>query len=190
MHPLTTITSLLAASFLAGLTTVNAAPKPKAATNAVTKRLTVDRIFHKKEFNSKGYSLSWLPGNRGYTRLESAKGGGNNIVRYRTGSKTGKVIVTAEDFTPAGSDTPLSVQGYTFSKGQGMVLIYTKSRRVWRSNTRGDYWLLNLGSRELRQLGGDAPPACAIGPRRDRRADNAGSGHDREALPVRQHAPV
>jgi dipeptidyl-peptidase 4 len=152
------ITSILTVLAFASTNAISAAPK----TNAHPEKLTVDRIFNAKEFTAKSHSVNWLPGKRGYTRLIPAKGGGSNIMRYTVKSKTGKVMVSAEDLTPAGSDAPLKIEGYAFSKGQSLVLIYTNSKRVWRKNTRGDYWLLDRGSRELRKLGGEAPPSSLM----------------------------
>ena len=37
-----------------------------------------------------------------------------------------------------------------------MLLIFTNTKRVWRANTRGDYWILNLETNNLKKLGGDA----------------------------------
>src|SRR5262249_19285169 len=45
---------------------------------------------------------------------------------------------------------------------EALLLIYTNSKRVWRKNTRGDYWVYDTGSRELRRLGGDAPPSSLM----------------------------
>ena len=43
------------------------------------------------------------------------------------------------------------------------LLIFTNSARVWRSNTRGDYWVLDLKANSLRKLGGaDAKPATLM----------------------------
>ena len=42
------------------------------------------------------------------------------------------------------------------------MLIFTNSRRVWRKNTRGDYWVFDLNGRDLRKLGGDAKPAALM----------------------------
>jgi len=135
---------------------------PLVAMAADSGRLSVDRIFNSKELAAKTHAVRWLPGNLGYTRLIPVKTGGANIVWYTVGSKTGKVMVSATELTPQGSSTPLKVEGYAFSKGRSLVLIYTNSKRVWRRNTRGDYWLLDRGSGELRKLGGDAPPSSLM----------------------------
>jgi len=43
------------------------------------------------------------------------------------------------------------------------VLIFTRSAKVWRLNTRGDYWVLDRRTGTLRQLGGrDAPPSSLM----------------------------
>src|SRR5277367_23678 len=42
------------------------------------------------------------------------------------------------------------------------VLVFTNSQTVWRQNTRGDYWVLNLKNGALRKLGGDAPASSLM----------------------------
>ncbi len=57
----------------------------------------------------------------------------------------------------------MNVEDYTCSpKDLSKVLIFTDSKRVWRRNTRGDYWVLDRSSRELRKLGGDAPASSLM----------------------------
>ena len=45
---------------------------------------------------------------------------------------------------------------------ESRLLVFTNSKRVWRTNSRGDYWVLDRAARELRKLGGDAPPASLM----------------------------
>jgi dipeptidyl-peptidase-4 len=42
------------------------------------------------------------------------------------------------------------------------VLIFTNSKQVWRTNTRGDYWVLDLSGWTLKKLGGDGPPSTLM----------------------------
>ncbi len=58
--------------------------------------------------------------------------------------------------------SPLDLDDYAFSADRSRLLIFTNSQRVWRTNTRGDYWVLDRSSHELRKLGGDAPPASLM----------------------------
>ena len=43
-----------------------------------------------------------------------------------------------------------------------ITLIFTNARKVWRYNTRGDYWVMDMDGRRLRKLGGDAPPSTLM----------------------------
>jgi dipeptidyl-peptidase-4 len=56
----------------------------------------------------------------------------------------------------------LTIQEYSLSQDGKKLLIFTNTRKVWRRNTRGDYWVLNLASRKLRQLGGNAEPSTLM----------------------------
>lgn len=69
----------------------------------------------------------------------------------KTGRKT--VLVRAEQLVPQGKKSPLSIEEYEWSSDRTKLLIFTNSRRVWRRNTRGDYWVLNLKDNSLKQLG-------------------------------------
>lgn len=117
-------------------------------------RLTVQRIFASGEFNAKGLSARWADDGDAYLTVE-----GSSIVRHdaATGDKT--VVVSKADLTPPGESSPLKINDYAFSKAGDYLLVYTNSKRVWRRNTRGDYWVLDRSAHELRQLGGDAAPS-------------------------------
>ena len=41
-------------------------------------------------------------------------------------------------------------------------MIFTNSKKVWRQNTRGDYWLLDLETHGFRQLGKSRPPSSLM----------------------------
>ena len=68
----------------------------------------------------------------------------------------------AASLIPPGEGSPLAVHDYALSKDRARLLIFTNSKRVWRQNTRGDYWVLDRASRELRKLGGDAAPSSLM----------------------------
>jgi dipeptidyl-peptidase-4 len=42
------------------------------------------------------------------------------------------------------------------------MLVYTNSKKVWRQNTRGDYWVLDVASGKLTKLGGEAKPSTLM----------------------------
>ena len=126
--------------------------------------LTVDRIYNGSEFKSKSDSARWLKGGDYYTTLEPSADHKqrHDIVRHDPASGKTQVVVAAADLIPPGESTPLKIEEYAWSRDQSKLLVYTNSKRVWRRNTRGDYWLLDRASKQLRKLGGDAKPATLM----------------------------
>jgi len=126
--------------------------------------LTVKRIYGGDEFKSKSYDARWLDTGAAFTTLEPSEDyeGRHDIVRHDAGSGGQVVMVSAAELIPAGESKPLKIEDYAWSKGQALLLVYTNSKRVWRRNTRGDYWVLDRAARQLRQLGGEAAPATLM----------------------------
>ncbi len=71
-------------------------------------------------------------------------------------------FISADLLTPAGSKTPLPVKSFQLSDNEKLVLLFTNTKRVWRYETKGDYWLLDRTSRKLRQLGKGLPEASLM----------------------------
>ena len=65
------------------------------------------------------------------------------------GAGKNETLVGPELLTPAEASSALAIDAFAFSEDQGMLLLYANSKRVWRQNTRGDYWLLDRSSRQL-----------------------------------------
>jgi len=126
--------------------------------------LTVARIFDSKEFDPEPFSARWLDDGSGYVKLEASKvqSGGKDIMRHDPQTGESEVLVSAAHLVPPGESSPLAIDDYAFSDDMSLVLIYTNSKRVWRHKTRGDYWVLDRASRELRRLGGEAKPATLM----------------------------
>jgi dipeptidyl-peptidase-4 len=127
--------------------------------------LTLDRIFSSSEFAGQFFGPArWVEGGAGYTTLEpstTAKGA-RDIIRYDTSTGNRTVLVAAERLVPGGQSAPLSIEDYAWSANGKLLLIYTNSQRVWRQNTRGDYWVLELSANKLSKLGGDAKPSTLM----------------------------
>lgn len=126
--------------------------------------LTVERLFVKKEFDTET-----LPEQRwskraavAFTLDKPAEGEGKDLVRNDLATGAKEILVPASAFVPKGSNAPLKVEGFEFSPDESRLLIYTNSQRVWRQNTRGDYWVLDIASKELSKLGGEAPASTLM----------------------------
>jgi len=117
--------------------------------------LTLEDIYSNRTYSQKGFGpVRWMKDNKGYSTLEANNEfGGKDIVRYDAVSGERNVLVSAEKLIPADRKEPLVIADYQWSKDDSKLLIFTNTRRVWRYNTRGDYWLLNLKTGKLQQLG-------------------------------------
>lgn len=125
-------------------------------------QLTLDRIFKNTEFTSERFGpVRWLEDGSSYTTLEGTRGE-RELVRYD--AKTGKreVLVPSSRLTPAGTTRPLSIEDYEWSPDGQKLLIFTNTKRVWRVNSRGDYWVVDLKTWDLKKLGRDAPPSTLM----------------------------
>jgi dipeptidyl-peptidase-4 len=106
----------------------------------------------------------WRPDGAHYLALEPSSGGqGRDIVEYDAATGAREVKVPASLFVPPGQSTPLAFQDYTFSADGKRLLLFTNTRKVWRENTRGDYWILDLTGKALHQVaGGKVAPSSLM----------------------------
>ena len=127
--------------------------------------LTVDRIFGGDEFKTQDWGPArWLKDGPGYTTLEKSEtfNEAKDIVRYDPESGGRVVLVCASNLVPRGGLQPLKIEDYAWSDDATKLLLFTNTKRVWRRETCGDYWVFDLKSKELRQLGGKAAPATLM----------------------------
>ncbi len=125
--------------------------------------LALERIFASADFSGQFFGPARWMEDGSYTTLEfTANRRAREIVKYDPETGAREVLVSAAVLTPAGARQPLWISGYQWSDDGSKLLIFTNTRRVWRSNTRGDYWVLDLGSGALRQVGGDAEEATLM----------------------------
>lgn len=127
--------------------------------------LTIDRIFNSDEFAAKSVGgFTWLKSGNAYAKIEPSESvkGGTDLVSYDAASGKRTILLSAGKLIPKGESAPISIDDYGWSADNQKMLIYTNSQRVWRYNTRGDYWVLDLGSGKLQKLGGDAKPSTLM----------------------------
>lgn len=73
-----------------------------------------------------------------------------------------KVAISRSLLTPPGKNQPLTVKSFVLSADGTKALLYTNSKKVWRYETRGDYWLADLTSNTLTQIGKDKPESSLM----------------------------
>ena len=125
------------------------------SSNAQTKKLTLEDVYTNNLYRAKGVGqLRWMKDNKSYSTLEyNTTAKGNDIVRFDVASGTKTILVNASQLLLAGSARPLTIDNYIWSDDNSKLLIFTNTRKVWRQNSRGDYWVLNLATRKLKQMG-------------------------------------
>lgn len=101
--------------------------------------------------------LQWAPDGNAYWVAE--EGG---IVQIDFASKQKTMVATTAQLTPSGAGKPLEVKEFKCTDDGKKILIFTNTQRVWRYETRGDYWVLHRESGKLRQLGSTLPAASLM----------------------------
>lgn len=97
-------------------------------------------------------AINWSDDGEAYLTLSNG-----NIIRYDMESGDEKVLVSSAELTPEGATSPLSFNIYSHSPDYKRWLIFTNTARVWRYNTRGDYWIYDSQKKQLMQLGKSLP---------------------------------
>jgi dipeptidyl-peptidase-4 len=127
--------------------------------------LTLDRIYSSREFRAERFGPArWLEDKSAYTTLERSKSNrdARDIVMYDAETGKREILVPANRLVPKGEKKPLSLSNYVWSSDGKKLLIFTNTKRVWRQNTRGDYWVLDLSDWNLHKLGGNAEPSMLM----------------------------
>jgi dipeptidyl-peptidase-4 len=126
--------------------------------------LTLDRIFASREFAAERFGPArWMTDGDSYTTLEpSVGGGGRDLVLYRAETGRREVLVPSAKLVPPGAAAPIAIEDYAWSPDGKVLIVMTNSRRVWRQNTRGDFWTFDLASGKLRKLGPGFEPSTLM----------------------------
>ena len=138
---------------------------PAQVPNADPSLLTLDRIFNSRDFAAERFGPArWLKDGETYTALEAstAPGGGRDVVLYRADNGQRAILVPAGKLIPEAASEPLSIENYEWSADGTKLLVFTASKRVWRQNTRGDFWVLDRTGGRLRKLGRDFPASTLM----------------------------
>jgi dipeptidyl-peptidase-4 len=142
-----------------------ASPLVLSAQTAGSALLTLERIFSSREFASERFGPArWLEDGSGYTTVEPSAtvNGGDDIVRYDPATGGREILIPSARLIPADASSPLGIDDYQWSADGSKLLLYTNSQRVWRRNTRGDYWVIDLTDWSMFQIGGHAAPATLM----------------------------
>lgn len=99
----------------------------------------------------------WLKAGNTYLQAEQGQ-----LVKYSLPDGASTVFLEKAALVPAGKSEPLSIRSFTLSADEKKVLIYTNTKKVWRYDTRGDYWVYDLQSKKLSQIGTGRPESSLM----------------------------
>ena len=144
----------IVARTLTGVAAVCVAASALTAQAPSTLNAELERIFAREEYTPETFTQpAWIEGGVRYAAVEPSTSapGAKDIVEYDTATGTRTVLVAATALKPAGSTAPLTVDDYAWSADRSKLLLFTNAKKVWRENTRGDYWVLDSRSRHAAQ---------------------------------------
>lgn len=87
---------------------------------------------------------------------------GGEIVTITLPKNERKVIVGRQLLTPTNGQNPLSIRSFQFSNDGTKALIYTNTKRVWRQDSKGDYWVADITNNTLKQIGKGKPASSLM----------------------------
>jgi dipeptidyl-peptidase-4 len=139
-----------------------AAAQAAQSDRAVALHQRIDRIFKDRAYEPARFGPArWLPDGTAYAIVERGADG-SEIVRYDAATGARTVLVPASQLIPRAGGSPVEIDDYAWAADGRRLLIFTNSKRVWRQNTRGDYWVLDLSAGALKKIGGDAPESSLM----------------------------
>lgn len=121
-------------------------------------QLSLQDIFSSRKYQPDWFGqLRWFNGGNSYTTLESSSQypGSLEIVKTVSNTSEREILVPAKWLIPNGKRRPLQIENYHWNADKSKLLIFTNTARVWRLNTKGDCWVLDLKTKSLIKLGGD-----------------------------------
>ncbi|BFO68026.1 S9 family peptidase [Chryseobacterium sp. KCF3-3] len=73
-----------------------------------------------------------------------------------------QLLLNSSELVPAGSSEALQVQSFQVSPDDKSLLLFANTKKVWRDNTRGDYWIYDKNTKKLTQLGKGLPASSLM----------------------------
>ena len=102
-------------------------------------------------------SLNWSrEGNGLYIMQDGA------IMELNLDDLSRKTLASEADLTPPGKNDMPAIKNFSFSPDYKKILLYTNARKVWRYETRGDYWVYDMENHSMKQLGKSLPASSLM----------------------------
>ena len=123
-----------------------------AQTSQDSTLLTLDRQYSGEFSQEYERDIQWDKNGKGYITIEPSTTleGVDELVHYSS-DLSRSVFVAAEQL--AGTGESFAIESFNVSSDDTKVLLFNNSSKVWRSNSKGDYWVYDRKAKTLVQLG-------------------------------------
>ncbi len=106
--------------------------------------------------NSWAQGINWKADGTGYYQSNNGEITAINLPNFARSLVISRAQLTRDN------RQPLAIRSFSLSEDGSKALIYTNSKKVWRYDTRGDYWLVDRNKNTLRQIGKDRPASSLM----------------------------
>ncbi len=127
-------------------------PEPSAGQQAASPpSLTLEAIHASNDLSPASFRGGrWAEEGPVVTYIESASdGNATHLMRFNLETDERTRIIDGTTLRAADVDRLIQIEGYAYSQDGSKVLIYTDSKRVWRRNTKGYYYVYDVESGSL-----------------------------------------
>ena len=80
----------------------------------------------------------------------------NNIMLISTEGEKDQLILSSSEVGD------IKIESFLFSQNKNKILLFTKSVKVWRYNTRGDYWVYDFKTKQGKKVGKSMPDSSLM----------------------------
>ena len=80
----------------------------------------------------------------------------NNIMLISTEGEKDQLILSSSEVGD------IKIESFLFSQNKNKILLFTKSVKVWRYNTRGDYWVYDFKTNQGKKVGKSMPDSSLM----------------------------
>ncbi len=127
----------------------------QAASSAVIALVLM--LFAFSTANAQFEKLHWAPDGYHYYILQN-----DTIYSRDVRIKGSKTAVLSPDLMTAPGQAALQPDNFSVTADGKRILLFTNTKKVWRYNTRGDYWLYDFNTKTLKQIGKDRPASSLM----------------------------
>ena len=128
-------------------------PVPAPQT-AATEALTLEKLFASSEFSGDGFQGGRWASEGPVLLYVDTDGGTSSLVELDLTTDSERTLIDGARLVKPDGEGTIGIEDYAYSDDGSKALLYTDSEQVWRLNTKGFYYVYDLGT-------GDVTPIAA-----------------------------